>query len=80
MIMNSDKVDTKEMKRIHFQVPPTRTATCPTCGKHSTFTFHGEQRWPEKVAKAMNLPEVIVVWQCDTCDTTLLEPNLNFDK
>lgn len=74
-------LDTKEMRQLNMAVTPTtQTAICPTCATHSEFTFHGTQTWPPKVAQAMNLPEVINVWHCQSCDTTLLEPNLDFDK
>jgi hypothetical protein len=56
----------------------SRHAVCPTCGKHSRFTFAGEQRWPKRVAEKAGLPEVSSLWHCDTCKTTLSELDLFF--
>ena len=72
--------DTQETNKLQFTVAESRSAVCPTCGNHSEFVLCGVQTWPLKVAQAAGLPEVISVWQCLTCDTTLLEPNLNFDE
>lgn len=63
----------------HKTVRVKKTAVCPTCQQHSTFEYMGEQRWPEKVAKAANIPPVTQVWSCTCCLTTLLENSLNFD-
>gem|GEM_PF-5444947 len=78
MIMD-DMLDTKEMKRLEFTVAKTQTAICPTCGDHSDFSLCGIQEWPKRVAEAAGLPTIMSVWQCQSCETTLLEPNLHFD-
>lgn len=56
----------------------TRTGMCPTCGCEATFTFVGEQRWPEKVARAAGLPVVTQLWTCNCCNTTLAEAQDGF--
>lgn len=75
----SDMRDTQELKRLQFAVVKTQTAVCPTCGNHSDFTLCGTQEWPARVAEAAGLPTIMSVWSCDSCETTLLEPNLHFD-
>lgn len=79
--MNNRNSDTQEMQQRHLELhqAETRMAICPTCGVHSPFRFHGEQVWPEKVAKAAGFPERVSLWQCVACETTLLEPGLKFD-
>jgi len=60
---------------LQVQHPPVvkRERTCPTCGVKTTFTYLGDQRWPPKVAKKMNMPEVVHLWQCGHCQTTITE-------
>ncbi len=77
-------ISTQEMRRVAEQVTREsaqqgkhenqREGICPTCAQQTTFTFLGEQRWPAKVAQAAGLPELIHLWTCDTCQTTLTEP------
>lgn len=76
----NDMLSTQEMKKLQFKVQQSRTAVCPTCGISSTFTFSGTQQWPPHIAEKAGLPEVMNVWSCDSCGTTLLEPNLTFDE
>ncbi len=54
----------------------TRQAHCPSCGSFGEFTYAGEQRWREEVAKAAGLPSVVKLWHCTTCHTTLVGPDL----
>lgn len=54
----------------------TRHAQCPSCGSYSEFTYAGEQRWREEVAKAAGLPPVVKLWHCNACHTTLIGPDL----
>ena len=46
-------------------------ADCPSCHHHATFTFIGQQKFPEKVAQKIGLPSVIFLWHCSECQTTL---------
>ena len=78
--MMNKHIDTQEMAQLEFTVADTRTAVCPTCGDHSVFTLAGTQTWPPRIAEAAGLPPVMNAWHCETCGTTLLEPNINFDE
>ncbi len=51
-----------------------REACCPTCGQRASFTFLGEQRWPEQVAQKLGIPTVVEQWLCGQCNTTITEP------
>lgn len=53
---------------------PPKEGFCPTCGEHVHFTFLGEQRWPAKVAAALGFSGVMLQWTCESCKTTLSEP------
>jgi len=54
--------------------PPTEiTATCPTCGQVSTFTYLGAQAWPERVAAKLNIDPITHSWRCDCCQTTVTD-------
>lgn len=44
---------------------------CDFCGQHTTFTYLGEQYWPEKVAARMGISPVVRLWDCSTCKTTV---------
>lgn len=57
------------------RVLPPRHGQCPTCGHETRFIFLGEQRWPEKVAAKLGLPPVMLQWSCESCHTTLSEPD-----
>lgn len=46
---------------------------CPTCNADTLFHFHGEQRWPEKVADKLGLSPLMHLWTCDTCHSTFAE-------
>ena len=51
---------------------------CPSCEQPTYFTESGVQKWPPKVAQAAGLPEVIQLWQCENCHTTISEIDLHF--
>jgi hypothetical protein len=51
-----------------------RWGVCPTCGVEGLFHFHGEQRWPERVADKLGMKPLMHLWTCDTCHTTFAEP------
>lgn len=53
-----------------------RLATCPSCNCRGEFVFLGDQRWPAELARAMGLPEVIPLWSCPSCLTTVSEMDL----
>ena len=72
--------NTQEMTQLNYVVGETKTAQCPSCGTSSEFVSCGTQEWPPHIAAAAGLPEVMMVWACQTCHTTLLEPNLTFDE
>jgi hypothetical protein len=53
-------------------IPPT---CCPTCRAQKGFTFMGEQRWPERVAKQLGTASIVMLWRCEACQTTItIEP------
>src|SRR5690606_14094933 len=59
------------------ETPPREIfAHCPSCGKHSWFKFCGIQRWSEAIAAACGLPSAMRMWTCESCKSTLCEPNL----
>jgi len=49
---------------------------CPTCGEQSQFRHIGEQKWSEAVAKKLNLPQIINLYDCAQCHTTLTDIQL----
>lgn len=51
-----------------------RRGICPSCGTESTFVFHGEQRWPDKVADKLGMKPLMHLWTCDSCHSTFAEP------
>ncbi len=51
-------------------------ATCPTCKGRGEFEYLGEQHWPPEVARRLGLPEVITLWSCSCCMTTISETEL----
>ncbi len=57
-------------------VAEKRLATCPTCNCRGEFEFLGEQHWPPELAREHDLPEVIALWSCPSCLTTISEPDL----
>src|SRR5438067_2716976 len=52
------------------------SATCPTCKRRGEFEYLGEQHWPTEVARKLGLPEVIALWSCPCCFTTISESEL----
>jgi len=54
-----------------------KQATCPSCGKSGTFDYAGDQMVPARVAQVMGLNgNVIPLWHCPACGSTISEPNL----
>ena len=53
-------------------------AQCPNCESETSFHFAGEQRCPPKVAELTGLPEVMQLWTCNDCHSTVMEPSLTF--
>ncbi|HRE47176.1 MAG TPA: hypothetical protein PLD47_05575 [Aggregatilineales bacterium] len=51
-------------------------AVCPTCQHLGNFTFLGEQKWPPEIAAKFGLPEIIILWSCPNCNTTISDPDL----
>ena len=49
---------------------------CPTCGVDSDFHHLGEQQWSEAVAKKLNMPTIVNLYNCDHCHTTLTDIQL----
>lgn len=54
----------------------TRTAYCPSCQTRAQFQYAGEQRWPERVARAAGIDPVVHLWHCGHCHSTISEPEL----
>ncbi|MFQ3536548.1 MAG: hypothetical protein SNJ58_11785 [Aggregatilineales bacterium] len=46
-------------------------ATCPSCHRRGRFTWLGEQRWPEAVARKLGVPSLTTLWSCPHCATTI---------
>jgi len=55
-------------------------ADCPTCKHHATFQHIGIQQTPPELVESTGYPAQMAIWQCQTCGTALLEPNLTFDE
>ncbi len=55
---------------------PPHEAHCPSCDQDTSFTFLGEQRWPEQVAEKLGIPAVVQQWLCGKCHTTITHPDL----
>jgi ribosomal protein S27AE len=53
-------------------------ATCPSCGRLAKFDFAGQQRWPPRVAQRAGIPEVVNLWHCGACKSTISEQSLSF--
>lgn len=54
---------------------PVKTE-CPTCGKMSEFHYLGEQEWSPAVAKRLGIPEIVHLYSCEHCHTTLTHLDL----
>lgn len=67
----SSEAATKDNNRSSAKRGFPRKAKCPSCEQEVTFTFVGEQHWPEQVAKAANISKVITLWCCSNCNTTI---------
>lgn len=44
---------------------------CPSCHQRASFSYKGQQVFPEKVAQKAGLPSIIHLWHCSECQTTL---------
>lgn len=53
---------------------------CPTCGKASRFEFIGQQKWPDAVAKRLNIPTIVNLYDCQQCHTTLTDIQLKKNR
>ncbi|MBC7870085.1 MAG: hypothetical protein H7Y09_04545 [Chitinophagaceae bacterium] len=53
-----------------------RQAVCPSCGHYAEFVHIGDQHWPARVAAAAGIPEVMALWNCIVCESTLSEIDL----
>ncbi|NWF69033.1 MAG: hypothetical protein HXY40_08100 [Chloroflexi bacterium] len=51
-----------------------QVAQCPSCNEDTTFTYRGEQRWPERVAQALGVAPEVQLWICNQCHTTISTP------
>lgn len=60
-----------------LQHPATISACCPSCNTQGHFTLLGIQTWPQAVAAKLGLPEIIGTYQCEHCETTISEVDLN---
>ena len=60
--------------------PILHYGTCPSCGETTSFDLIGIQHWPEDVADKAGFSPIQTVWQCQKCDTTLMEPSLNLNQ
>jgi len=58
--------------------PPTadRYANCPSCGSLAHFRFTGEQHWPPHIAEAAGVEQVVRLWTCERCNSTISETDL----
>lgn len=51
---------------------------CPCCEQVARFERMGVQCWPMGVAQSSGLPQIIQLWRCDHCNSTLSELDLHF--
>lgn len=56
--------------------PPFIVNRCPSCHQVGRLTNAGQQHIPLQVAKNLNLPTVIQLWQCPHCHSTISQPSL----
>jgi hypothetical protein len=61
---------------IELTQTPTIEGICPSCGHTGEFTLLGVQKWPARVAQAAGVPEVVGLYQCACCKTTVSEVDL----
>lgn len=59
--------------------PIMHYGVCPTCTKKTPFDLVGIQKWPERVAQRLNIPEEQTIWQCRHCETTVMEDSILFE-
>ena len=55
---------------------PYIEAHCPSCGHVSHFTYNGAQHWPKEIAEKVGMPEVVHLWSCGHCGSTISETEL----
>ncbi len=55
---------------------PERQAHCPSCGQITSFSYSGVQHWPQRVAQAAGIDPVVRLWNCQNCQSTISEQNL----
>ena len=65
--------DTGPLDNLPINPPRLSRGRCPSCGRVSTFSLGGDQNIPERVAKATGLPQVIKLYHCDNCNSTVSE-------
>jgi hypothetical protein len=70
----------KMMKPSTIEVEARIETECPSCHKTGTFQHIGTQKWPEAVAKKLNLPTVIEVYCCEHCHTSMTQVQLQEEK
>jgi len=49
---------------------------CPSCGHYAEFVHIGDQHWPARVAASAGIPEIMGLWNCSVCETTLSDIDL----
>ncbi|MFW5748173.1 MAG: hypothetical protein ACOCYT_01025 [Chloroflexota bacterium] len=63
--------DTSTTQTIAVVTVEQHETICPSCGQRAVFDCIGEQHWPPHIAARLSLPEVVKVWRCGACDTTI---------
>ena len=59
-----------------IEAPQCQIARCPTCDTHSGFVYKGQQRYSERVAKAVGMTQTVHLWMCNACQTTIATPDI----
>lgn len=67
-------LNVKESEQNHIQ------AQCPSCQQHALFERVGTQQWPAAVAEATGLPQVVVLFTCSECRSTVAHVDLMADE
>ena len=55
---------------------PKLEANCPSCGCDSVFEHGGVQHWPKRVVEKLGVPEVVQLYHCGECHSTISETDL----
>ncbi|MDX1991789.1 MAG: hypothetical protein SF029_05345 [bacterium] len=50
---------------------PHRHAICPNCRHDAHFAYIGDQHWPEEVAQKRGIAQVMRLYTCSECGTTV---------